>query len=74
MDGLARDALNLGSVSLKTMGLFGGGLAGMFAAGIFTVLTHQTGILIGFLVSTIVVYWAVQSGAVHFFSTAASAS
>ncbi len=56
------------------MGLFGGGLAGMFAAGIFTVLTHQTGILIGFLVSTIVVYWAVQSGAVHFFSTAASAS
>ena len=36
---------------MKIMGLFGGGLAGMFVAGIFTRRTHQGGILVGFAAS-----------------------
>ena len=52
---------------LKIMGLFGGGLAGMFVAGIFTRRAHQTGVLIGFAVSAAILYWASATGAVHFF-------
>ena len=49
------------------MGLFGGGLAGMFVAGIFTRRAHQTGVLIGFAVSASILCWASATGAVHFF-------
>ncbi|MBG89004.1 MAG: sodium:solute symporter [Verrucomicrobiales bacterium] len=52
---------------LKIMGLFGGGLAGMFVAGIFTRRAHQKGVLIGFAVSAAILYWASATGAVHFF-------
>jgi SSS family transporter len=52
---------------LKMMGLFGGGLAGLFVAGIFTRRTHQTGVLVGFVVSAAVLYFARVSGAVHLF-------
>ena len=52
---------------LKIMGLFGGGLAGLFVAGIFTRRAHQGGVLIGFIVSAATLYWASASGAVHFF-------
>jgi hypothetical protein len=52
---------------MEIMGLFGGGLAGMFLAGIFTRRTHQTGILIGFAASAAVLYLARASGAIHFF-------
>lgn len=52
---------------LKIMGLFGGGLAGMFIAGIFTRRTSQTGILVGFSLSAIVLYQVQLRGTVHFF-------
>ena len=52
---------------LKIMGLFGGGLAGMFVAAIFTRRTHQTGILIGFAASAAALYAVSTSGVVHFF-------
>ena len=52
---------------LKIMGLFGSGLAGMFVVGIFTRRSHQTGVLTGFAVSAVVLYWASTSGTVHFF-------
>ena len=52
---------------LKIMGLFGGGLAGMFVAGIFTRRVHQTGVLIGFAVSAVMLYVVSTSGTVHFF-------
>ncbi len=52
---------------MKIMGLFGGGLAGMFVAGIFTRRTHQGGILVGFAASAAVLYAAQASPTVHFF-------
>ena len=52
---------------LKIMGLFGGGLAGMFVAGILTRSTTQVGILVGFIVSGLTLFWAQSSGSVHFF-------
>lgn len=52
---------------LEIMGLFGGGLGGMFMAGIFTRRTSQTGILIGFAASAVMLYAVRSSGAVHFF-------
>ena len=52
---------------LKIMGLFGGGLAGLFVAGIFTRRTHQTGVLLGFAASAVALNLAHSSAAVHFF-------
>ena len=52
---------------LKIMGLFGGGLAGMFVVGIFTLRAHQTGVLIGFAVSAVTLYRVSTSGTVHLF-------
>ena len=52
---------------MKIMGLFGGGLAGIFVAGIFTRRTHQVGILVGFAASAAVLYAAQASPSVHFF-------
>lgn len=52
---------------LKVMGLFGGGLGGLFMAGIFTRRTSSRGALVGFCASALALYWVQASGAVHFF-------
>ena len=62
-----QEAKSIWDQFLKIMGLFGGGLAGMFMAAIFTRQTHQAGIVIGFAASAAVLYRVQASGAVHFF-------
>lgn len=52
---------------LKIIGLFGGCLAGMFAAGIFFPRIDSRGILAGFLVSCVGLYFLQRSDAVNFF-------
>ncbi|HEY4209271.1 MAG TPA: sodium/solute symporter, partial [Puia sp.] len=52
---------------LKIIGLFGGCLAGMFAAGIFFPRINSRGILIGFILSSIGLYFVQRSNAVNFF-------
>jgi Na+/proline symporter len=52
---------------LKIIGLFGGCLAGMFAAGIFFPRINSTGILVGFVLSSIGLYFVQRSEAVNFF-------
>ncbi len=52
---------------LKIIGLFGGCLAGMFMAGIFFPRINSTGILIGFVCSSIGLYFIQESGRVNFF-------
>jgi SSS family transporter len=52
---------------LKIIGLFGGCLAGMFAAGIFFPRINSRGILIGFILSSIGLYFLQRSDAVNFF-------
>ncbi|MDO6431504.1 sodium/solute symporter [Flavitalea sp. BT771] len=52
---------------LKIIGLFGGCLAGMFAAGIFFPRINSRGILAGFVLSCIGLYFLQRSGAVSFF-------
>jgi SSS family solute:Na+ symporter len=52
---------------LKIIGLFGGCLAGMFAAGIFFPRINSRGILAGFIISSIGLYFLQRSGAVNFF-------
>ena len=52
---------------LKIIGLFGGCLAGMFAAGIFFPRINSTGILVGFFVSCVGLYFLQRSDAVNFF-------
>ncbi|HEY2760399.1 MAG TPA: sodium:solute symporter, partial [Pirellulales bacterium] len=52
---------------LKLMGLFGGGMGGLFLAGIFTRRTNSAGILVGFVASTIVLYFVQKSDAIHLF-------
>lgn len=42
---------------MKVVGLFGGGLAGLFALGVFTRRTHAAGAIIGFLASAVLLYW-----------------
>ena len=51
---------------LAIVGLFGGGLAGLFAAGIFTRRANGPGAILGFLASALVLFAARESGAVHF--------
>jgi len=50
---------------MKVIGLFGGGLAGLFALGIFTRRTHAAGAIAGFLASAVVLYWVAAHEAVH---------
>ncbi len=50
----------------RVIGLFGGGLAGLFAAGIFSRKTTGTGALAGFAASALVLYLVRSSGKVHF--------
>jgi solute:Na+ symporter, SSS family len=52
---------------LKIIGLFGGCLAGMFAAGIFFPRINSTGIITGFLLSSIGLYFLQRSNQVSFF-------
>ncbi|HVU56167.1 MAG TPA: sodium/solute symporter [Puia sp.] len=52
---------------LKIIGLFGGCLAGMFAAGIFFPRINSRGILTGFVLSSIGLYFLQRSNAVSFF-------
>ncbi|MEO5995489.1 MAG: sodium/solute symporter [Chitinophagaceae bacterium] len=52
---------------LKIIGLFGGCLAGMFMAGIFFPRINSTGILAGFIFSSIGLYFVQRSAAINFF-------
>lgn len=52
---------------LKIIGLFGGCLAGMFAAGIFFPRINSTGIMTGFILSSIGLYFVQRSSAINFF-------
>ncbi len=49
------------------MGLFGAGLAGLFALGIFTTRAHGAGALTGALASAAVLAWVQRSTDAHFF-------
>ena len=52
---------------IKIAGLFGGCMAGLFVAGIFTRRTNGPGILVGFFVSALVIYFVQATGAVSFY-------
>lgn len=52
---------------LKLIGIFGGCLAGTFVAGIFFPSIHSTGILAGFFLSAVILYFVQANGWVHFF-------
>ena len=52
---------------LKIIGLFGGCLAGMFAAGIFFPRINSNGIIMGFVLSSIGLYFLQASNTVSFF-------
>ncbi len=49
------------------MGLFGGGLAGLFALGIFFKRASGRGALIGAVSSVAILYWVQQHSTLHFF-------
>jgi SSS family transporter len=62
----------LGSTSMwdqytKIIGLFGGGLAGLFAVGIFTRRATGPGALCGFLGSALLLFFVTKHTQVHFF-------
>lgn len=52
---------------LKIIGLFGGCLAGMFLAGIFFKGISSNGILVGFVLSSIALYFVQRSESINFF-------
>jgi SSS family solute:Na+ symporter len=52
---------------LRSVGLLGGGLAGVFALGIFTTRVSARGALSGLIASAIVLYLVQQYSALHFF-------
>src|SRR3546814_10867766 len=56
---------------LKVVGLFGGGLAGMFLAGVFTRRIHAMGIITGFFTSAVVLLLVQTYTQIHFFLYAA---
>ncbi len=56
---------------LRIVGLFGGGVAGLFVVGIFTRRANGVGAVLGFFISGVVIYFIRASGAVHFFLYAA---
>lgn len=58
---------------IKIIGLFGGCLAGMFVAGIFFPRIHSAGIIIGFVVSAISLYFIQAAGIINFFLYPAAA-
>src|SRR5690606_10274895 len=57
---------------LKVVGLFGGGLAGMFLAGVFTRRIHAAAIIVGFFTSGVVLFVIQTYKQVHFFLYAAT--
>ncbi len=61
------DIASLFDLFLELLGLFGGGLAGLFALGIFTRRAHGTGALIGAVSSVIAIYLVKVFTAAHFF-------
>ena len=61
------DIRSLWDLFLRILGLLGGGLAGIFALGIFTRRAHGRGALVGILASTLLLGWVQQRTAVHFF-------
>ena len=56
---------------IKIIGLFGGGLAGLFAVGIFTRRANSVGAVVGFFGSAVILWYLKASGLVHFFLYAA---
>lgn len=56
---------------LQILGLLGGGLAGVFALGIFTRRAHGKGALVGVIASAIVLLLVQRYTRVHFFLYAA---
>ncbi|MEA1950451.1 MAG: sodium/solute symporter [Planctomycetota bacterium] len=52
---------------IKVIGLFGGGVAGMFVAGIFTRRVHGVGIVVGLFASALLLYLARSHTSLHFF-------
>lgn len=58
---------------LKIIGLFGGCLAGMFLAGIFFPRINSRGVLAGFIVSAIALYFIQDAGTINFFLYPAAA-
>ncbi|QEC52402.1 SSS family transporter [Anseongella ginsenosidimutans] len=65
------DSASMWDQYLKVVGLFGGGLAGMFLAGVFTRRIHAAGILTGFFTSAIVLLLVQTYTDIHFFLYAA---
>lgn len=62
---------SLWDLFLQVLGLFGGGLAGVFALGIFTRRAHGTGALIGLVAGSALVFGVQQYTRLHFFLYAA---
>jgi Na+/proline symporter len=60
------DVRSLWDVFLQSLGLFGGGLAGIFALGIFTRRATAAGALVGFVASAFVLAWVQQRTPLHF--------
>ncbi len=58
---------SLWDLFLQVLGLFGGGLAGVFALGIFTRRAHGAGALIGVLASAIILWLVQRYTHLHFF-------
>ena len=70
--GSALYLVSLGSSSMwdhyiKIVGLFGGGLAGLFAAGIFTRRISGSGVVLGFFLSALTLYYVQAAGTISFF-------
>ena len=51
----------------KVIGLFGGGMAGLFAVGIFTRRANGVGAVVGFIASAVVLYFVSAHTPIHFF-------
>ncbi|MPZ19415.1 MAG: sodium/solute symporter [Luteitalea sp.] len=62
---------SLWDLFLQSIGLLGGGLAGVFALGIFTRRAHGIGALVGLAASALLLHFVQQHTAVHFFLYAA---
>jgi len=61
------DISSLWDLFLRILGLLGGGLAGIFALGIFTRRAHGRGALVGIFASALLLGWVQRSTATHFF-------
>ncbi|HEY8561648.1 MAG TPA: hypothetical protein VIL74_14830 [Pyrinomonadaceae bacterium] len=65
------DIVSLWDVFLQILGLLGGGLAGVFALGIFTEKANTKGVLTGVAVSWAVLIFVQRATSIHFFLYAA---